>query len=263
MIPSYEQRRFSEFVERYWTDDDAAPKHERLRRAIRTSIHDGYWQAGSRLPAERDWVDAVPCSLGTVQRALRQLVSDGVIERKRGSGTIVADTNERIAEPWHMRFYRPDDDSGSFLPVFTHVLKRQKIRQTGPWTLALGQKGGTVVRIDRIFSINEELAVYSVFYALLGRFPDLESLPFQSLKGADFKLLIAQHHHVPVHKVVQSVRFEVPPDYVTAESDCVAGQLAMVLDVTAYSHDGEPIYYQNYYITPNNLRLDLGTATRE
>jgi len=43
----------------------------------------------------------------------------------------------------------------------------------------------------------------------------------------------------------------------------VAGQLTMVLDVTAYSHDGEPIYYQNYYIPPNNFRLDLGTATRD
>jgi len=212
MIPSYEQRRFAEFVERYWSDTDKAPKHERLRRAIRTSIHDGYWPAGARLPAERDWVDAVPCSLGTVQRALRELVADGVIERKRGSGTIVAYHEERIAEPWHMRFYRTDEIDGAFMPVFTRVLKRVKIKQTGPWTRALGQAAGTVVRIDRIFSINEELDVYSVFYAMSGRFPDLENLPFPSLKGADFKLLIAQHHHVPVHKVVQSVRFEVPPD---------------------------------------------------
>ena len=91
----------------------------------------------------------------------------------------------------------------------------------------------------------------------------MESLPLQSLKGADFKLLIAQHHHVPVHKVVQAMRFEVPLDQVASESDCVAGQLTMVLDVTAYSHDGEPIYYQNYYIPPNNFRLDLGTAMRD
>ncbi|MDP4796403.1 MAG: GntR family transcriptional regulator [Rhodospirillales bacterium] len=263
MIPIYEQRRFIEFVERYWSDTDKAPKHERLRRAIRTSIHDGYWQAGARLPAERDWVDAVPCSLGTVQRALRELVADGVIERKRGSGTIVAYHEDRIAEPWHMRFYRNDEKDGNFLPVFTRVLKRVKLKQKGPWTSALGQTDGSVVRIDRIFSINEELDVYSVFYALSGRFPDLESLPLQSLKGADFKLLIAQHHHVPVHKVVQAMRFEVPPDQVASESDCVAGQLTMVLDVTAYSHDGEPIYYQNYYIPPNNFRLDLGTAMRD
>ena len=89
---------YGEFLRRYWASQEDIPKHERLRQAITASIADGYWEPGARLPTESEWAAATPCSLGTVQRALRNLVNDGLIDRRRGSGTTVQDVNQLVKQ---------------------------------------------------------------------------------------------------------------------------------------------------------------------
>ncbi len=250
----------TEFVRRYWSDDDDAPKHEKLCRAFAEAIANGFWAPGARLPTEAELTEAMPCSLGTVQRALRRLVEDGLIERRRGSGTIVADFNRAIEQPWHMRFF--DDESGSNKPltVYTKALKREITASEGPWSDVLNQNGQEVVRIDRIFAINGDLKVYSIVYALAAKFPTLTSMPLSGLDGANFKLLMARRHVMPVHKVRQSMRMEVPGRDLVKASDLLAGQPATIVNFIAYSLTGEVLYYQDFYIPPSRYRLDLGTV---
>ncbi len=250
-----------EFVRRYWPDNDDAPKHERLRRAFSTAIAHGFWGPGARLPTETELTAATPCSLGTVQRALRQLADDGLIERRRGSGTIVAGSRLGIDEPWHMRFFDDRKGTGRPLPVFTTTLKRTVSSKKGPWSAPLVQGQQSVVRIDRIFSIANKLRVYSVFYALAQRFPALTMSPIEELNGENLKLLIARRHVLPVHHVAQSMRIETPSAAFVAASDLVEGVPAPVVNFIAYPPAGEAIYYQDFYIPPTRYRLDLGVAT--
>jgi len=259
---SYSLERPIEFVRRFWPEDGDMPKHERLRRAFTQSIMDGFWAVGARLPTEAQLVLATPCSLGTVQRALRELAADGIIERRRGSGSVVADLNGPIEEPWHMRFFDGEPDGDGFLPVFTQILERKILTASGPWSEAIGQAAEPVVRIDRIFTINLEIRAYAKFYAVAARFPELAELPESALNGRNFKTFIARRYHVPVHKVRQRVRYETPPDHVAEHCDCPAGLPAMVLNVVAYALNGAPMYYQDFYVPQTPYQLDLGTATR-
>lgn len=252
----------AEFVRRYWPAGGDQPKHEKLRQAFTASIIDGYWPPGARLPTEAELVSSTPCSLGTVQRALRALVDDGVIKRRRGSGSIVADLSEPIEEPWHMRFLDKSGGESRYLPVFTHVLERLVSREKGPWSTAIDQGDRAIMKIDRIFAINDEIKAYAIFYAVAERFPELVELPDTALNGKNFKIFIARRYHVPVHKVRQKVRFEVPNEKIASNSDCVPGQPAMVLNVLAHTLSGEPIYYQDFYVPATRYELDLGTAPR-
>lgn len=251
-----------EFVRRYWPVEGDQPKHEKLRQAFTASIMDGYWSPGARLPTEAELVSSTPCSLGTVQRALRALVDDGVIKRRRGSGSIVADLNEPIEEPWHMRFLDKSGSESRYLPVFTYVLQRKVAHEKGPWSGEIDQGDRAIMKIERIFAIRDEIKAYAIFYAVAERFPELVELPETALNGENFKVFIARRYHVPVHKVRQKVRFEVPGEKITSNSDCVPGQPAMVLNVVAHTLSGEPIYYQDFYMPPTEYELDLGTATR-
>ena len=249
----------AEFVRRFWPDDDG-PKHEKLCRAFAYAISQGYWGPGARLPTEAELAEGTPCSLGTVQRALRQLTADGLIERRRGSGTIVANLSRVVEQPWHMRFI--DDASGSakVLPVETRALKRQIISSSGAWSNALGQEGRDVVRIDRVFTVNGDLRVYSVVHAIADKFPALKSMPLAALDGTNFKTLIAILHVMPVHRVRQSMRMEVPTAEMVAASDLAAGHPATVVNFVAHAPSGEALYHQDFHIPPNRYRLDLGTA---
>ena len=53
--------------------------HHDILDAVRDLIASGTWQAGSRLPAERDLSDRFGVALNTVRKALDSLESDGVL----------------------------------------------------------------------------------------------------------------------------------------------------------------------------------------
>ena len=55
------------------------PKYVLLRDAIVAAVTGGDWPAGTRLPNETEWAASLPVSLGTIQRALRMLVDEGVV----------------------------------------------------------------------------------------------------------------------------------------------------------------------------------------
>jgi len=63
---------------------------EEVKASIRQRIADGGWQPGMRLPSERELVQQFGCARMTVHRALRELDDEGLIERRQGSGSYVA-----------------------------------------------------------------------------------------------------------------------------------------------------------------------------
>jgi hypothetical protein len=65
------------------------PLFRRLARSVAAGVDRGALARGTRLPAERRLAAALGVSRGTVVAAYDDLVADGVVERRRGSGTFV------------------------------------------------------------------------------------------------------------------------------------------------------------------------------
>jgi GntR family transcriptional regulator, histidine utilization repressor len=97
---------------------NAAPRrplvpYETVKASLRQRIADGGWEPGVRLPSERELVQQFGCARMTVHRALRELEAEGLIERRQGSGSYVAqlhpisnllqvrDIHDEIAERGH------------------------------------------------------------------------------------------------------------------------------------------------------------------
>ena len=70
---------------------DPAPQYLRVKNHLREGISSGRWVAGDLLPSESDLVAQFKVSRMTVNRALRELFQDGLIQRLQGVGTFVAD----------------------------------------------------------------------------------------------------------------------------------------------------------------------------
>ncbi len=83
-----------------------APLFRQLARAVAGGIERGAFARGERLPAERALATAMAISRGTAVAAYDQLVADGLVERRRGSGTYV-----RAADPLEL----PEGREGSGL----------------------------------------------------------------------------------------------------------------------------------------------------
>jgi len=65
------------------------PLHHQVYLDLSGALDTGEWQAGDRLPTERELADEYGCSLITVRRALTDLVRERRLERTRGRGTFV------------------------------------------------------------------------------------------------------------------------------------------------------------------------------
>ncbi|PNK61617.1 UTRA domain-containing protein [Psychrobacter sp. FDAARGOS_221] len=66
------------------------PAYQRIKENILKNIHSGKWQAGEAIPTEMALAERFSVSRMTVNRALKELSEDRVLERRQGSGTYVA-----------------------------------------------------------------------------------------------------------------------------------------------------------------------------
>ena len=92
--------------------------YETVKVSLQQRISDGGWEPGVRLPSERELVHEFGCARMTVHRALRELEAEGLIERRQGSGSYVAelhpisnllqvrDIHDEIAERGHVHSTR-------------------------------------------------------------------------------------------------------------------------------------------------------------
>lgn len=67
------------------------PIYQQIKRTIQQKIATGEWTAGQKLPSENDLVAALEVSRMTVNRALRELTQQGLINRVHGLGSFIAE----------------------------------------------------------------------------------------------------------------------------------------------------------------------------
>ncbi|MDB5365811.1 MAG: bacterial regulatory, gntR family protein [Rhodospirillales bacterium] len=72
-------------------EGDALPRYVRLQGRLRRAILDGALTPGARLPSSRALARDLDLARNTVEAALAALEADGFVERRRGSGSFVAD----------------------------------------------------------------------------------------------------------------------------------------------------------------------------
>lgn len=234
-------------------DIPGLPKYAQLRDMLLAAIEQGHWKPGEKLPTEQELARTMPYSLGTVQRALRALVEEGIVVRMQGSGTYVTESRKPMDAPWHCRFL--DDSGEGFLPVYAKVIGRRLVQQRGPWSGHLAQDSGDAIRIDRVININDEFSVYSQFYLDAERFGSMLTRPTAELDGVNLKIVISREFGLPVRHVAQtlsSARFPEPALRALKLRRAVTGTL---IEIAASAGRNRPVYYQELYIPPNRRRL--------
>lgn len=112
----------------------ALPRRETLfeqtARHLSQRIESGDWKVGEMIPNEIELARNLGVSQGTVRRALRQLTDRGILVRRQGIGTFVAEfrSNTQIVYDRYVRL-RPDD-RGQKLPTHTELVTFERTRPT-------------------------------------------------------------------------------------------------------------------------------------
>lgn len=142
-----------------WTSsEEGTPLYLQLARSLRQHISDGGIRPGSALPSERDLSEMAGLSRVTVRKGIEQLIKEGVLIRKQGSGTFVArriqtaggrlssfsdETRARGEAPgvvWINRTYaQPTEEEASALQISigAQVARLGRVRLSGGEPLAI------------------------------------------------------------------------------------------------------------------------------
>lgn len=248
----------SQLLERF--SRPGLPKYTALHDAVLHAVASGQVKPGARMPNEQELAQVLPISLGTIQRALRQLVDERVIQRRPGQGSFISERSGggQMEHPFHCRFV--DDSGQGYLPVFPEVLSRERVGGPGPWTAHLRCKDA--LQIIRRIRIGDEFSVHSAFLVDPVRLPVFASMPLRQLTSENFKQVIFRACGQSIHKVDLFTRQDVPPREVSKLLDIPARQFCSSLRVQAFLGETDPIYYQKIFTPPTERELHIVSDSR-
>ena len=147
------------------------PYYIQLMELLKTQIVQKKWEPGEQIPGEQDLCDTYSVSRTVVRQALRELELEGVITRRKGKGTFIAEP--KISEGLIQKltgFYQDMVERG--LKPVTKVLHQQVVPADETTAKFLNILPGTqVVDIQRLRYINEEPIQLVTTYIPLRHFP--------------------------------------------------------------------------------------------
>ena len=127
------------------------PLYLQLKRWIEDAIHSGAINPGDALPSERDLATRVDVSRVTVRKAVLQLVKDGVLVQRHGSGTFVAPQTQRVEQSLSQLTSFTEDMARRGMAVRAEWLDRGLYLPSPEETVILGLSSGEqVARISRL-----------------------------------------------------------------------------------------------------------------
>jgi GntR family transcriptional regulator len=127
------------------------PLYLRLRRWIEAAIAGGALASGDALPSERDLAKRLDLSRVTVRKAVQELVRDGVLVQRHGSGTFVAPQPQRVEQSLSRLTSFAEDMARRGMPVTSFWLERGLAAATPEEIAALGlATASQVARIARL-----------------------------------------------------------------------------------------------------------------
>lgn len=102
-------------------DESPEPLYRKLKKLVTDAIAQGHLTNDDAIPAERDLARMLGISRVTVRKAFADLVAEGVLVQRQGSGTFVAPRSQRIEQPL------------SRLTSFTEDMRLRGIRTDADW----------------------------------------------------------------------------------------------------------------------------------
>ncbi|MDH3579273.1 MAG: GntR family transcriptional regulator [Hyphomicrobiales bacterium] len=254
------------FAESSGPPRERVPKYLRLSDAVLDVIESGEYRPGSRIPGEKDLSNSLPLSLGTVQKAMNDLVDQGVLIRRAGKGTFVSGaghvSNEQKVEKCdlvHFRFRA--EPGGALLPVFLQVesigeIARSRNGALKPWERFLAG-GGSFVRVDRILTVSDLFSGFCRFYLPFEHYGSLLDRSCEELSGVTLREYLNQTYNMPTLRFEHQILTDELPGDVCSKLKLGQGSYGTVWHIFGRTYRNAPASYQIVYLPAGHRPIEL------
>lgn len=230
-------------------------KYQVASDTLLEDIESGKLRPGDRLPSEEQLVTQLGFSLGTIQRALRDLAQQGVVQRVHGSGTYVSGARTPEDHLRHFRFRAEGDDS--LLAIYFETKTLERTDAKGEWSAFLGDDKEGFVKIERLVNVNSEFDLFSELYLPMSRYAMLLDIQASELDGVSIRDLSADTFNMPTVHTEQFISCAPFPPRVSRMIDAPMAMFGMVLTIKSFGYRQTPTIWQRAFVPPSDRKLEL------
>ena len=163
-----------------------APLYKEVKRLLTQSLQAHEWHPGEALPSEARLAERFRVSIGTIRKAVDELVAQRVLVRQQGRGTFVATHN---ASRLMFQFFRVVRDDGERQLPEPELIAFEKGRAEAPEARALGvHAGDRVLRVRNLLKLAGAPIVLDDIVLAQSRFPDLTEKVFRTRDNTIYNL---------------------------------------------------------------------------
>lgn len=160
--------------------DSPVPLYFQLKEIITDGINNGEWGIGDLIPSENQLCKTYSVSRNTAQRALDELVHEGILTRRQGVGTFV--TAPRIEQALS-EFYSFTDaviahGHKHSVKVLSVSIEKASAKQAKALNLEIGEP---IVMLTRLRYVNDVPFILETSFIPEKMAPGLESYDFESV----------------------------------------------------------------------------------
>lgn len=215
--------------------------YREVKRHLIADIQSGRVAPGGALPNESELAKRFNVSIGTVRRAVDELVADNILVRQQGRGTFVG---RQDRERFMFQFFKiaGRDGSREFPQVRLHAFA--KSRASPEEALALALHGAQpVYRIDNVLSLKGRPVIYDRIVIAASLFAGLTKSVFEQRSGTIYELYQTAFG-VTVVGADERMRAEIADEVSAQLLGLSAGAPVLRIERVAFTFDQKPAEYR-------------------
>ena len=157
-----------------------------VKSAITAALIAGEWKSGEAIPDQARLAARCGVSIGTLRKAIDELVAEKILIRRQGLGTFVA-AHGPARNRFHF-FHIVDADGGRELPR-PELLRFTRARADAQQAQQLGiERGAGVFVVTNLLRLAGEPVVHDTIVVAAARFPDLTEHRFRTRDSTIYSL---------------------------------------------------------------------------
>ena len=225
------------------------PLYKEVKIRITRSLAAGKWKPGEAIPSEARLAEQFNVSIGTVRKAIDELVAEKILLRQQGRGTFVATHTEDRTLFYF--FHIVGKDGSKELPV-SEMLSFGKTKAGTEDGAALGiTRGARIFHIRNLLKLAGKPVIYDEISIPAALFPDLDEEIFGKRDGTIYGLYQARYG-INVIRISERLAAANPPSRVATLLRMRAGAPALVIRRIAYTYNDTPVEYRVSWVNTEN-----------
>ena len=224
------------------------PLYKQVYDLLTSRLVDGSWKPSQLIPSEMALADELGVSQGTVRKALNQMVTEKMLERRQGKGTFVV---EHTQESSLFRFFRLREPNGESLIPETQVISSSRREATDEEANKLNlPQNAPIVELVRLRSLHQKPAIIERVIQPLSIFPDIDK---QGEIPNALYILYQEKYGITIVSVDDELRAVELPECLAEHLQLQAGSPVLMIQRLSVNIDGRIVELSTAYCSSENF----------